>query len=976
MWNINDYFNNHWWGWGGFMSSWGDDDPKAKRKKAYLAIIWWNLWFNALYFLIWLMDTDKSSVPYLLLSWFLNIFFSIPTVSIFIVFQWLLCYILIHELVQGILPKTKENLITIWQNINIILFWVLLNAFLGKYIFKTAHPLLDMWPFWILLLIGSSIILLLTIKTMFFNAKEIIMDLLWKGEVEEEESIQEETESPIWNYDWISQYYQYDLWGRSWNPLTEDKVWPKLFFYRFKVEPVLNFLIQRVNAVLMQNQSNLLSKVIYTEALEKSNTQPFIQIDYPDIKNKEAMDQFLSKTDFSNNYVNINNSFLALKLRTTYLDKPANLEKIGDEVLPNQLLNALLDITYSPKNKLEEGSSDYNQMKNEGKWKPYVLFSSVSIQKLDWIYYVVFTYSKWYRRLTIFPQLDPLTKVLEKNNAIQFENQSDPLVWFGTMAVWWLVWLKLSKIRHMLFWWESGSWKSVFLNSVVYQLLYRTTPDVVKLVLIDPLKVSFQKLKKIKSLAIKIWMTEEEAIENIDYLYQMNIDRYTFLESIWYEDIYSYNKDIAKWIINLVDESWLPTKYRLPNNTRFDNSDLEEIDEKYLKKKTYKEYEIWKFIPQVVLIYDEFNAYNWLPEYMKSWTLDKLIKLWEQARKAWIILILWTQKISADSVPSSLKENLPTKICLTVWSKDNSRAILWTQPENKSDWAFLSWYGDSLIFNNTELSQSEAIRSQGFYVSDNEMTDIIKKSLETFWMNDFLYGGEKKNPYQWLDYFYSQEEVTLESWEKIPDRIIERNNLEYENRKLNLPHLLPSLITLVNEFLEEKRADILDKSFVWSKDKNITIDTLTFKTESEMLDILNRLDYSNDYVTISKWFLRFKLNTQYLWDPKKLEDLESKMNFQFAKTIKEYTFSPLKELKDADYVKMLKDYDNVPYQLISQFLIVSKGNSFYLQVGFTPVYKTTVIFPKSKTIRQILTEKYGKKIEWLLEKKENLEPMI
>ena len=72
MTGIQDYFQNQWWNQMGpnFMWNW-QVDPKKLRKRFYIVILFWNIGLNLLYFIIWLLDSDKTSLPYNLYSKFL-----------------------------------------------------------------------------------------------------------------------------------------------------------------------------------------------------------------------------------------------------------------------------------------------------------------------------------------------------------------------------------------------------------------------------------------------------------------------------------------------------------------------------------------------------------------------------------------------------------------------------------------------------------------------------------------------------------------------------------------------------------------------------------------------------------------------------------------------------------------------------------------------------------------------------------------
>jgi len=961
--NINDFFNN----WKESSHTMGDwkKDPKKERIKFYLAIFISNIAVNILYLLTWIIADwwkTRLSIPYELLSWVFWVFTDYFPISIFIIIQILVTVYLVKWFLSGKIATEKESLVWLWNNINLIMFIVLLNAWIGTYLWSQSLVAKLDW-LWLVLLILTTIWLYFWSRRIFDILKEVLSNFVkW-----EDQLVEEEEERPLENYDWFKEYYSYNLSQRKWNPVTEHILAKKLPYYRFTIADRLSKIIWMINQTLMIEQPRLISK----QVLELQNTQTYIQVDYPLVNSRDEMNSVLEKLEFSNKYFKINNSFLALKLRTQYLSSEKYLqEKVWDEILVNQRLEQFKQITFSPKKPYSKDSEDYKQMMSECK-RPYTLFQNISIEKLEGEWYVVLNFSKWYRRTVIFPQLDTLTKTLEKQGIEQFDSTPNPLIYFWIKAVGWLLGLNLKRIKHLLFWWESWSWKSVFLNSILYQLLYRSTPKSVNLVLIDPLKVSFQKLKKIKNLIYPLASTEEEVIKAIKFLKKLQEDRYSFLEKLgWYEDIYSYNSDIKEKIIQLADETGLPTKYRLPGNSSFKYSNLDEIDEKMIERKSTTEYKLWEILTQVVVIYDEFNAYNWSFLYEKQKSVDTLIKLSEQARKAWIILILWTQKISADSVPSALREQLATKICLTVWSKANSRAILWDWPDNKWSWVTLSGYWDSLVYHKTELDSTAATRSQGFYVSDNEMNLLIKDNLDVFWQNDFIYQEWDINEYSWLKDFFSIEEIDYESWEKLSKEIIKRNLEENEKNRLNLWNTLPLIINSINNIFKLQRDKLLDKNNLAEASKNIKIDTPLFSTEREMLDRFKTLGYSNSYYQVTKSFINIRLNTLYLDKGESLLKLSEIIDRQLESIKKKITFSPLKPYPEgsSEEIKMINTFW-VKYPLFLNFQIVQIWNKFYLQINYTVDYKNTVIFPQSETIRQILTKKFWEKIEKLLKGK-------
>ena len=936
MFDMNNWYNQEMmWDW--------KEDPEKVRKTLYLTVIWWNIIFNIWYYLIsWL---DWKSFIYKVIDWILWIVSSYPTLSIFVILQLIIIFFQIKLFKIGQLKKSKENILAFAHNANFILFAILLNAALLSYFWEGSK---EFWTIWIIWLILSWIFFSLNLKNIVTSSYTYIKDFIQKKE-EIEEEVEEEDE--IGRYDWIWRYY---------NNSYEAK--EKLPYYRYAYWKIIPVFIQTINQTLLFEQNKLVAKNI----IDSENDELFVQADFPPISDEWDMEDFIDEQSFSNNYIKINDTFLAIKLRTKFLNKPQYLIEIWEKILPNQIKSLLEQAPFQPMKKLDEDSDDYKTMINEMK-KPYLLFSKISIQKFSDGFYVVLNYSKWYRRLVIFPQMKTLTETLEDEDMEMFNDKPNPSLLFWVKAVGWLLGLQMWKIRHMLFGWESGSGKSVFLNSLLYQILYLSTPSVLKLVLIDPLKVSFQMYKKINNLAYPVSTTPEEANDAINFLYQMNTDRYTFLEALGYEDIYSYNKDMENWIVNIVAETWIPEKYRLPwnNNPKYENLDL--VDEDIINKINFKTYKVWEVIQQTVLIYDEFNAFNWISVYEKNDSVWKLIKLWEQARKAGIVLILGTQKISADSVPSALRENIPTRISMTVSSKTNSRAILWEQAENKSDWAFLSWYWDMLIFNKVELDPLSAIRCQWFYVKDEEMIELVKDNLETFWMNDYIYKEWEDDVYSWIEHFYARKLEKEEYAEIRTEKLLEKNNKEFENKKIKLETELPNLINTINKFFKTQRTQLVDKLYLDDSNKNIKISTINFKTEDEMIETFETLSYSNSLYTISTSFIQLQLDTKFLSSPDKLEKIEEKLNLQLVKLKEKITFEPIKLIKKGSeiYQKMVEG-NMPPYTLIDNFEISKVKNNYYVQFNFTPWYKQTVIFPTSKSARQELTFRHWDKIEQLL----------
>lgn len=327
----------------------------------------------------------------------------------------------------------------------------------------------------------------------------------------------------------------------------------------------------------------------------------------------------------------------------------------------------------------------------------------------------------------------PLSQNINLITPELFLEEFDPVVIFWYDPAGEPVSLPLSKIIHLLFWGGTGSGKTVFLLQLFFQILYKTNPKSLQLLLIDPLRVSFKDFKELPHLLAPVASTTQEAIKVVERMMEANRERYTFLEGVGFENIYDYNKALVKDKI----------PYRKDGQKIF--TSLSKIPQSYIDKKKTENHTLGEPIGQIVFFMDEMNAlmldpefWGKKPEEASAPIVKDLIGVSEQARKAGIIMIIWTQKISAKTVPTAIRENMKTRICLKVDSMMASRTILWDSPANKSQWAKLAGLGDGLAFN-LALSSEEAFRFQSSYVSEEDMITAVNGFTKTYGTNDFDY---------------------------------------------------------------------------------------------------------------------------------------------------------------------------------------------------------------------------------------------
>ncbi len=233
----------------------------------------------------------------------------------------------------------------------------------------------------------------------------------------------------------------------------------------------------------------------------------------------------------------------------------------------------------------------------------------------------------------------------------------------------------LEKMLHLLVAGSTGSGKSVFIHSLIMSLLYKCSPEELKLLIIDPKQVDFVQYNGIPHLvAPEVFFNYEQSVNALTWSVKEMERRYGFLKEKGYSNIKDYN-----------------------------NSP---------KVKSGEE----RVIPYIVIIIDEFS--NLMSEDKNS-TLELMIKkVTEKARAAGIHMVVATQRPSVDVITGVIKNNLPTRVALKLSSGVDSKTILDKVGAEK----LLGW-GDMLF---APPDTNKEMRLQGAYVSDDEIKSIIK----------------------------------------------------------------------------------------------------------------------------------------------------------------------------------------------------------------------------------------------------------
>ena len=263
----------------------------------------------------------------------------------------------------------------------------------------------------------------------------------------------------------------------------------------------------------------------------------------------------------------------------------------------------------------------------------------------------------------------------------------------------------LAKMPHLLIAGTTGSGKSVCVNSILMSILFKATPDEVKLLLIDPKMVEFSKYKGIPHLLVPVVSDAKKAAGALAWAVNEMLQRYKIFSEYDCKDIDSYNTLIEK---NLDYISKNPP-------VEDENGELKQPVLEINGLPVAKEK-----MSRVVIAIDELAD---LMMAAPSEVEDSICRLAQMARAAGMHLILATQRPTVNVITGLIKANVPSRISLKVSSNMDSRTILDTGGGEK-----LIGKGDMLF---APVGAPKPMRVQGCYASDEEIegvTNYIKKS--------------------------------------------------------------------------------------------------------------------------------------------------------------------------------------------------------------------------------------------------------
>ncbi len=266
----------------------------------------------------------------------------------------------------------------------------------------------------------------------------------------------------------------------------------------------------------------------------------------------------------------------------------------------------------------------------------------------------------------------------------------------------------LASMPHLLIAGTTGSGKSVCVNSLLMSILFKASPDEVKLLLIDPKMVEFSKYKGIPHLLVPVVSDAKKAAGALNWAVSEMLNRYRMFSEYDCKDINSYNQLIDKNLAFIEEHK----------------------DEKIINEETGEEEQVVmdvnglkvpkEHLSRIVIAIDELAD---LMMVAPGEVEEAICRLAQMARAAGMHLIIATQRPSVNVITGVIKANIPSRIALKVSSNIDSRTILDAGGAEK-----LIGRGDMLY---SPVGCAKPIRVQGCFARDEEIervTSFIKKS--------------------------------------------------------------------------------------------------------------------------------------------------------------------------------------------------------------------------------------------------------
>jgi DNA segregation ATPase FtsK/SpoIIIE, S-DNA-T family len=314
----------------------------------------------------------------------------------------------------------------------------------------------------------------------------------------------------------------------------------------------------------------------------------------------------------------------------------------------------------------------------------------------------------------------------------------------------------IAKMPHLLVAGTTGSGKSVGVNAMLLSILYKATPEEVRLILVDPKMLELSVYEGIPHLLAPVVTDMREAAHALNWCVAEMERRYKLMAALGVRNLAGFNRQVREAI-----KKGEPLKDPLWSDETLDAPDLTTL-------------------PAIVVVIDEFADMMMIV----GKKVEQLIaRIAQKARAAGIHLVLATQRPSVDVITGLIKANIPTRMGFQVSSKIDSRTIL-----DQGGAEQLLGHGDMLYLPpGTALPQ----RVHGAFVSDDEVHRVVhdwKQRGTPDYLEEIVSGETEGEPFVQIDSASGDTEQDDELYDEAVQFVLEsrRASISAVQRKMRI----------------------------------------------------------------------------------------------------------------------------------------------------------------------------------------------
>ncbi len=279
------------------------------------------------------------------------------------------------------------------------------------------------------------------------------------------------------------------------------------------------------------------------------------------------------------------------------------------------------------------------------------------------------------------------------------------------------VMVNMAEMPHVLISGATGAGKSSCINSIITSVLFRSTPDQVRLILVDPKRVELEHYNGLPHLLTPVVTDPKKAANALAWAVKEMEQRYELLAEYGMRDITGYNEAFDNGAIGPRPHSAADIKQRLRDvaeRVRHHDGEVDEETEAEDEEVDEEESGMPRRLPYVLVVVDELND---LMMVAARDVEESVVRIAQMARAVGIHLVLATQRPSVDVITGVIKANIPSRMAFAVSSLADSRVIL-DQPGAER----LIGKGDMLLLT---ASSSVTRRLQAPWVSEEEVRAAV-----------------------------------------------------------------------------------------------------------------------------------------------------------------------------------------------------------------------------------------------------------